>query len=51
MAEEKSVIYTIGCSNHDFNHFRDLLFENGITLVVDVRSITYSGYLELLISI
>ena len=40
--EEK--LYTIGHSNHDVEHFIELLMKNGVKVVVDVRSTPYSQY-------
>lgn len=37
-------IYTIGHSNHTLEKFVDLLQENNITAVADVRSIPYSRF-------
>lgn len=37
-------IFTIGHSNHSWEAFLDLLRENGITVIVDVRSSPYSRY-------
>jgi len=38
------VIYSIGHSNHSFSYFLDLLRKNGISLIVDVRSVPFSRY-------
>ena len=37
-------LFTIGHSNHSLEKFLQLLEENGITLLVDVRSAPYSRY-------
>jgi uncharacterized protein (DUF488 family) len=37
-------LYTIGHSNHEIDHFLDLLEMHGITAVCDVRSSPYSRY-------
>ena len=37
-------IYSIGHSHHSFSHFYNLLENNGIKIVVDVRSIPYSRH-------
>jgi uncharacterized protein (DUF488 family) len=43
--ENKNItIYTIGHSNHSFEHFISLLEEYGIKLVIDVRSVPYSRF-------
>lgn len=39
-------IFTIGHSNHDLDHFRRLLTEHGIEVLVDVRSWPHSRYVE-----
>ncbi|HVD37550.1 MAG TPA: DUF488 family protein, partial [Solirubrobacterales bacterium] len=41
-----SRIFTIGHSNHDPHHFRDLLTEHGIEVLVDVRSWPHSQYVR-----
>jgi uncharacterized protein (DUF488 family) len=41
-----SRIYTIGHSNHDLDHFRRLLVEHGIEVLVDVRSWPHSRFVE-----
>jgi uncharacterized protein (DUF488 family) len=41
-----SRIFTIGHSNHDPHHFRDLLTQHGIEVLVDVRSWPRSRYVE-----
>lgn len=41
-----SRIFTIGHSNHDSSHFRHLLDEHGIEVLVDVRSWPHSRYVE-----
>jgi uncharacterized protein (DUF488 family) len=41
-----SRIFTIGHSNHDPGHFRHLLSEHGIEVLVDVRSWPHSRYVE-----
>lgn len=41
-----SRIFTIGHSNHDADHFRRLLSEHGIEVLVDVRSWPHSRYVE-----
>jgi uncharacterized protein (DUF488 family) len=40
--QSSSVIWTIGHSNHTFEHFAELLEGEGIEVVVDVRSYPYS---------
>lgn len=40
----ESTLYTIGHSNHEIDHFVNLLKMNGINVVVDVRSTPYSQY-------
>jgi uncharacterized protein (DUF488 family) len=37
-------LFTIGHSNHTFEHFTELLLTNGITAVADVRSTPHSSY-------
>jgi uncharacterized protein (DUF488 family) len=37
-------LFTIGHSNHTFEHFARLLLQNGITAVADVRSTPHSSY-------
>lgn len=37
-------LFTIGHSNHDINQFIQLLEDNGISMLVDVRSTPYSRY-------
>ena len=37
-------LYTIGHSNHSIDRFIQLLDENGIMILVDVRSAPYSRY-------
>ena len=37
-------LYTIGHSNHSIEKFASLLDENGIALLVDVRTAPYSRY-------
>jgi len=37
-------LFTIGHSNHTFEHFAGLLLQNGITAVADVRSTPQSSY-------
>jgi uncharacterized protein (DUF488 family) len=41
-----SPIFTIGHSNHDADHFRQLLSQHGIEVLVDVRSWPHSRYVE-----
>jgi len=41
-----SRIFTIGHSNHDPDHFRRLLSEHGIEVLVDVRSWPHSRFVE-----
>ncbi|MEA3351569.1 MAG: DUF488 family protein [Chloroflexota bacterium] len=43
-AQPKSIIYTIGHSNHSTNKFIDLLKQHCITAVADVRSVPYSRF-------
>jgi uncharacterized protein (DUF488 family) len=43
MAEQLTV-WTVGHSNHDFDHFAGLLASESIEVVVDVRSYPYSKY-------
>ena len=43
-ASMQSALYTIGHSNHDLATFLKLLKDNGIQVVVDVRSAPYSRY-------
>lgn len=38
------IAYTVGHSNHTLEHFMEILIENGITAIADVRSIPYSRY-------
>ncbi|MCZ7583546.1 MAG: DUF488 domain-containing protein [Deltaproteobacteria bacterium] len=45
-ADTTIVLYTIGHSNHSWEHFRDLLGRAGIETLVDVRSQPYSRYTE-----
>jgi len=40
----RTVLYTVGHSNHEFETFLNLLDDNGIQVVVDVRSSPYSRY-------
>ena len=40
----KSLIYTIGHSNHPIDYFLELLLEYSVNCVVDVRSVAASGY-------
>ena len=40
--QSSPVIWTIGHSNHTFEHFTKLLQAEGIEVVVDVRSYPYS---------
>lgn len=42
MVEARSIVYTIGHSNHPIERFLDLLHGAGITAVADVRSIPHS---------
>jgi hypothetical protein len=42
--DNKRQIFTIGHSNHSWEAFLELLRENAITIVVDVRSSPYSRY-------
>jgi uncharacterized protein (DUF488 family) len=44
MVESKSILYTIGHSNHTTEDFIGLLKQHGITCVADVRSAPYSRY-------
>jgi uncharacterized protein (DUF488 family) len=37
-------LFTIGHSNHTFEHFAGLLLQNGVTAVADVRSAPHSTY-------
>jgi len=37
-------LFTIGHSNHRFEHFAGLLLQNGVTAVADVRSTPHSTY-------
>ena len=37
-------LFTIGHSKHEFSRFVDLLKENGISLLIDVRTSPYSRY-------
>ena len=37
-------LFTVGHSNHTFEHFSGLLHQHGVMLVVDVRSAPYSKY-------
>lgn len=37
-------LFTIGHSNHTFEHFARLLLQNGVTAVADVRSTPHSSY-------
>lgn len=39
---DSSAIWTVGHSNHPFDHLRDLLAGEGIRFAVDVRSYPYS---------
>lgn len=41
---EKPKIYTIGHSSHSISFFHEMLVENGINCVVDVRSFAVSTY-------
>lgn len=41
---EKPTIYTIGHSTHQLEYFLELLKENGVNCVVDVRSVPASAY-------
>jgi uncharacterized protein (DUF488 family) len=40
----KPILYTIGHSNHDQEHFCGLLLQHGIDVLADVRSSPYSRY-------
>lgn len=44
MAESKSILYTIGHSNHKMEDFISLLKRYGVNCVADVRSAPYSRY-------
>lgn len=44
MDESKSILYTIGHSNHKTEDFISLLKQHGITCIADVRSAPYSRY-------
>jgi hypothetical protein len=44
LTENGPVLYTIGHSNHDQEHFCGLLLQHGIGVVADVRSSPYSRY-------
>jgi len=39
-----AIVWTVGHSNHDFDHFAGLLASQSIEVVVDVRSYPYSKY-------
>ncbi|MAF96953.1 MAG: hypothetical protein CMM60_14555 [Rhodospirillaceae bacterium] len=38
------VAYTVGHSNHTLEHFIEILIENDVTAIADVRSVPYSRY-------
>jgi uncharacterized protein (DUF488 family) len=40
----RRILYTVGHSNHSYAHFRELLRDHGIEILVDVRSKPYSRY-------
>jgi len=44
MVESKSILYTIGHSNHTIEDFIALLKRYGVTCIADVRSAPYSRY-------
>jgi uncharacterized protein (DUF488 family) len=44
VVQSSPVIWTIGHSNHTFEHFAALLKAEGIEVVIDVRSYPYSRY-------
>ena len=44
MVESKSILYTIGHSNHTIENFIALLKRYGVTCIADVRSAPYSRY-------
>ncbi len=44
MVESKSILYTIGHSNHKIEDFTNLLKRYGVTCIADVRSAPYSHY-------
>jgi uncharacterized protein (DUF488 family) len=44
MNNRKPVLFTVGHSNHSFEHFVDLLKSNEVKAIADVRSSPYSKY-------
>jgi len=43
-SEDRLKVFTIGHSNHEVDHFLELLRRNGIQVLADVRSSPYSRY-------
>src|SRR3989442_15514040 len=38
-----TLLYTVGHSNHTYEQFLQLLRSHGVTFILDVRSVPYSG--------
>jgi uncharacterized protein (DUF488 family) len=42
--ENRPIIYTVGHSTHQLDYFLELLNDNGVTCLIDVRSVAASSY-------